>query len=233
MGLGTDQSTLELTGTTKDKTASARIALWSNAGTTLALHASGPLNKADGTAVFADLDGIRRSNKVGIGWRTVFWEPQMLSTQGGATDLQAICERLKIAMNSGNCRVSYLRDRHPTLVAAANRAVDLGHPLTLGASLEIGSEGFTYLDTETGAEVKTDRSPLAVKVGAQQLISPRVALSGLYRLERTFKSGSATEVCRPIAAPEGATRCDAAVIGGPSEKERSVVTGELRWFQNG
>lgn len=214
-----------LTGTTSEKTVDARIGWWQGNNVSLVFKASGPIDKSTGGGVFADLDGLREAATAGFAFSRRFWNPTADNDK-----VKSLCKDLGIDPSTGKCRRTFIVTNHPDQVAKFDSYVNIGNPLIVGASLEVGRQAFEFVDTLTLEKMESTETVVGVKAGFGKVLTRRrIWLGALYRYERSFRAGPKTELCRSVGT--GPTlRCDVTVVGAPTELKRSIVTGEVRHF---
>ena len=99
-----------------------------------------------------------------------------------------------------------------------------------GGSITAGRSTFDYLDSDT-LDSKSEIKPAWAFNARIGYFSRTLGfLIGSYAHSKEFRAaGSPQQICKPIPG-KSATSCNEAVIGVPTERKRSVLSGEVRHF---
>ncbi|HEU0052571.1 MAG TPA: hypothetical protein VFQ39_05315, partial [Longimicrobium sp.] len=102
-------------------------------------------------------------------------------------------------------------------------------PIQYGLQGKVTPRTFDYLDPISLAEASDDRVGFTLGGGVGVFVTPFTRVDFDANYERSYKAGASTSVCTPLSPP-GASRCDDAVLGGPTETDGAVMEGGLRHF---
>lgn len=221
-----DGSAIQLTLDASQKDKVGTIALgWKDGQGQFQLSLAAPVD-GGGEATPFSLLGLPQGATAKFAFNRLLWRGPTASEQAQAVKL---CADRGIPI--ADCTVRKLEARKDGL---AGRLADLEHlndvPWFFGGDASIERASFKYLEKSTLASKSESHDALTVSGRVGFYSSTLGFVIGSYAFKDAFAAaGGATQVCQPIAGTQG-TRCDAAVLGSPQEKQLHVVGLEVRRF---
>ena len=105
-------------------------------------------------------------------------------------------------------------------------------PVLVGLRVRAGRNEFKWRDKTTLAESVSHHNDWSVS-GTVGFYNPRMGfLGGQFDRQDSYRGGSKTNVCQPLAGTN-ATTCRDLVLGAPTKTSRSIARIELRRFSRG